>query len=148
LKSLFLKLVLLISVLAFAFVFCYRISQAYGPSSQSGYIKAMILTVFAGIAGLLPVIFTYTHKKVRVFFAAIMIGTVIRMFITAVGILLVIYLLKEQRTWFLGWSAGFYLFFLALDTCFVVYFLNKRHNHNKGSETDGNAVLIGKYESS
>lgn len=108
----------------------------------------MVLTVLAAVAGILPVIFTYTHNKARVFFTGIMIGAIIRMLITSVGILVVIYLIKEPRSWFLGWSAGFYLFFLALDTSFVVYFLKKRHNQNKGTEIDGNAVLAGKYESS
>ena len=143
-----LKLFILVFLLAFAFFFCYRISETYGPESQSGCVKAIILTVTAAVAGILPVIFTYTHNKARVFFTGIMIGAIIRMLITAVGVLVVIYVLKEQRSWFLGWSAGFYLFFLALDTSFVVYFLNKRHNLNKGIELDANAVLAGKYESS
>ena len=143
-----LKLFILVFLLAFAFFFCYRISETYGPASQSGCVKAIILTVTAAVAGILPAIFTYTHNKTRVFLTAIMIGAIIRMLITAAGVLVVIYVLKEQRSWFLGWSAGFYLFFLALDTSFVVYFLNKRHNLNKGIEIDANAVLAGKYESS
>ena len=139
---------ILIFLLAFGFTFCYRVSETYGPASQSGCVNAIILTVSAAIAGFLPVIYTRTHKQTGVFFAGVLIGAMVRMLITASGILVVIYLLKEHRSWFLGWSAGFYLFFLALETGVVVYLLNKRHKDNKGTVTDVNAVFAGKYESS
>ncbi|MCF7954388.1 MAG: hypothetical protein K9M75_01165 [Phycisphaerae bacterium] len=142
------KLLVLAFLLTFGFVFCYRISQTQGTASQSGCVKATVLTVLAAAAGVIPVILTYTHNKARVFFTAVMIGAIIRMFITAAGVLAVIYFLNEQRSWFLGWSAGFYLFFLAFDTSLVLYFLNKRRNQNKGIEKDGNAAFACKYESS
>lgn len=147
-KLLSLKFFVLIFLLAFVFVFCYRISETYGLESQSGCAKAIILTISAAIAGFLPVIFTYAHNKTRVFFAGILIGAVVRMLITVSGILAVIYLFKEHRAWFLGWTGVFYLFSLVLETGFVVYFLNKRHNQTKGIEIDGIGVFTGKYESS
>ena len=142
------KLFVLLFLIVFGFAFCYRVSETYGPASKSGCVNAIILTVSAAIAGFLPVIYTRTHEKAGVFFASVLIGAMVRMLITAAGILVVIYLLKQQRAWFLGWTAGFYVFFLALETGFVVYLLNKRHNENKGTVSDVNAVFAGKYESS
>jgi Kef-type K+ transport system membrane component KefB len=148
LKILSCKSLIIFFVLAFFFLFSYRLSEIYCPGSESGCFMAIIVTVISSLAVFIPFCMNY-DKKTSIFLSAIMIGVLMRVLITLVGVVAVSYFAKEERVWFLRWLCGFYLISLVLETSLVVYFFKKHLFRKEGSsEDDDSSAFSCKYESS
>lgn len=140
------SLIILI-LLSFLLVFSYRWSEQYGTESQRACALAMRLTLIASVLGLLPLLLTRKRNR-HILFSGILIGAMLRVLITASGVLFVSIKVLELRTWFFGWAAGYYLLFLVLETVLAVTLLHNNEYQNEGSDLNDNGIDFSKYESS
>jgi hypothetical protein len=105
-------------------VFCYRISVSYGEMAGKSCLYAIILNFLAVIISRFPTIIMSGVQPAKIITAFFM-GTAIRLFIVLGGSILVLYLLKIDVLWFVGWLVFFYLTVLAVETYYSVLFLRR-----------------------
>lgn len=124
-----------------------RFSEQHGPMAKKGCLAAVMLALFAALVGVIPFLLSKKKNAVKLF-TALITGAVIRVTITALGIgVITIFAPKEQRFWFLVFTAVFYMLFLSIETVEVVCCVKKLEFEN-----DNDFVKNGrdtcKYESS
>ena len=147
LKGLSTKLLIELFVVLTVIAISLRFSEQYGPNAVKGCVFAIVLSLIAAFAGIMPLLMS-GKKRAYKFFISLLTGAGIRIGITALGVIVAIVILeKEQRFWFLAWTGVFYLLFLGIETIEAVYCIKKLEFENDTlAENSGHDA--GKYESS
>ena len=124
-----------------------RFSEQHGQMARSGCLKAIGLSVFAAIAGIIPFLVS-KKKNVNKLFISLIIGAVIKVLLTGIGVVVItVIAAKEQRYWFLVFTAVFYLLFLVIETSEAVFCVRKLEFEND-NESVKNKHDSCRYESS
>jgi Na+/phosphate symporter len=124
-----------------------RISEQHGPMAKKGCVLAVVLSIFAAAMGLIPFLVSKKKKAAKLFMSLI-IGAIIRVTLTVMGVVLItVIAAKEQRFWFLVFTAVFYLLFLGVETVEVVCCIKKLEFEND-NESDKNGHDSCEYEPS
>ncbi len=146
-KDVLIKLLILLLVVVTVIAVSLRFSEVHGPMATRGCVLAIGLSLFAAAAGIIPLLRSL-KKTADKFFMALLFGAGLRVFVTAVGIVVItVVARKEQRFWFLAWTGVFYLLFLCIETIEAVYCMKKLEFGND-IDTDGDKYDACEYESS
>lgn len=146
-KDLLIKILLVLLVVVTAISISLRFSEVYGPMARRGCVLAIGLSLFAAVAGTIPLLRS-SKEKADKFFIALLFGSGLRVFVTAVGIVVIIVTAeREQRFWFLAWTVVFYLLFLCIETIEAVYCM-KKMGFGNDFDTDDDKYDACEYESS
>ena len=146
-KGLLVKILVLLLVVATVIASSLRFSEQHGQTATDGCVIAIFLSFIAAILSLIPFLMS-RKKKASKLLVSLVVGAVIRITVVAIGIVVVtVIVAKEQRFWFLAWTAVFYLFFLAIETAEAVFCIKKLEFEND-IDSDNDEYDACKYESS
>ena len=147
LKGLLIKILVLLLVVVTVIASSLRFSEQHGTMATKGCVIAIFLSFIAAILGLFPFLMS-RKKKVSKLFLSLIVGAGIRITVVALGVVVItVIVAKEQRFWFLAWTAVFYLLFLGIETTEAVCCIKKLEFENDiDSDNDGHDAC--KYESS
>jgi len=147
LKGLLVKILILFFVVVTVFSASLRLTEQYGSMATRGCVLAIRLSLIAAVTGFIPFLRS-SKKTVHKCFIALLTGAGLRVFVTAVGIVvLTIIISREQRFWFLVWTGVFYLLFLFIETTEAVRCIKKLEFEND-IDADNDQLVACEYESS
>ncbi|WP_169853192.1 hypothetical protein [Anaerohalosphaera lusitana] len=121
------KSIAFLFLVAFGLCFVYRVSEVHGPEAKYGCGLAIVVTVSTSFVSVLPVLFAIASGFFVVGIAAI-IGSVVRLFLTVIGFIIVA-AMGMSNGWFFLFGSLFYLVFLLIETLLALRLMKKEADY-------------------
>lgn len=112
------EVVILLSVAAM-FIAAYFASRMCGSDAASGCRAAIIASSISSLCGLVPVMYALNYKPDYAGIAALA-STIIRLVLVLIVTAVVLFVLKINAMWYLGWLGLFYIALLVVESLYVV----------------------------
>ena len=98
---------------------------------MSGFLAALIVSVIAGSAALVPIIFAAACRRDMLSVSA-QAATALRLLLMIAGSVIIIVFVKVDILWFIIWAVVFYPAVLVLDVLFALRVANSENGSGGG----------------
>jgi hypothetical protein len=126
----------LLCLFLFGACFVYRLSEAGGVHVSRACFVAIVTSVVAGVCSLYPICKSWGRDVYSVLIG-VMIGAVVRLLITGVGVAIITFFTATHRSWFIVFLGVYYIAFMVADTWLALWVL-KNSELNEQKKVHGN----------
>jgi hypothetical protein len=112
-----------LSILAAVFIVAILSAILIGRLALKSCLWALLLVIFSGIVGILPVIRNVSLRP-TISISCVLLTNVIRFVIMLTGSISILFLTQISVIWFVSWIAVFYLPMIAVEVLIITSLIN------------------------
>jgi hypothetical protein len=114
-----------LAVMAGVFAAAMGVSFLSGQDAFNGCLWAMLVSSLAGFGGLIPIILARLSAK-PASIEAVIGASAIRLLLVLAGLVIILFLVKTNLTWFVFWLAIFYIAMLVGEVYYAIRTVNEQ----------------------